>query len=68
MGADLLNDALIRVVRASEQVAVRAVVVHALDDNAASFYERFGFHPLATTPLTLMVTLAELRDAGYPRQ
>jgi predicted N-acetyltransferase YhbS len=66
IGAALLNDALARVVRASEQVAVRAVVVHAVDDNAAGFYERFGFRELAGTPRTLGVTLAALRAAGYP--
>jgi predicted N-acetyltransferase YhbS len=55
MGAALLNDALMRVVRASEQVAVRAVVVHAA-----------GFRALSAAPRTLMVTLASLRDAGYP--
>ncbi len=65
LGAALLNDALARVCRASEQVAVRAVVVHAVDENAAAFYERFGFHALSATPRTLMVTLAELRTAGY---
>jgi predicted N-acetyltransferase YhbS len=65
IGAALLNDALARVVRASEQVAVRAMVVHAVDDNAADFYERFGFRALAGTPRTLMVTLTALRDAGY---
>jgi predicted N-acetyltransferase YhbS len=65
IGAALLNDALARGVRAAEQVAVRAVVVHAVDDNAAAFYERFGFRALAGTPRTLMVTLAALRDAGY---
>jgi GNAT superfamily N-acetyltransferase len=65
IGAGLLHDALVRVVRASEQVAVRAVIVHAVEDSAAFFYERFGFHALTATPLTLMVTLAELRDAGY---
>jgi predicted N-acetyltransferase YhbS len=65
IGAALLNDALARVVRASEQVAVRAVVVHAADDNAASFYERFGFQALSTAPRTLMVTVAELRYAGF---
>lgn len=64
-GAALLNDALGRVCRASEQVAVRAVVVHAVDDNAATFYERFGFHALSATPRTLMVTLAALRAADY---
>jgi GNAT superfamily N-acetyltransferase len=65
LGAALLNDALKRVCRAAQEVAVRAVVVHAIDDTAASFYAHFGFHSLSTTPRTLMVTLAELRSAGY---
>jgi GNAT superfamily N-acetyltransferase len=65
LGADLLRDALSRVQVASVQVAVRAVVVHAIDDSAAGFYARFGFRGIAATPRTLMVTLAELRAAGY---
>jgi GNAT superfamily N-acetyltransferase len=65
IGASLLNDALSRVVRASEEVAVRAVVVHAIDDSAAAFYEHFGLQTLSTTPQTLMATLATLRAAGY---
>jgi predicted N-acetyltransferase YhbS len=65
IGAALLDDALIRVARASEQVAVRAVVVHAADENAATFYERFGFKALSERPRTLMVTLAALRAADY---
>ncbi len=66
IGAALLHDALTRVAQASAQVAVRAVVVHAIDENAATFYERFGFRALSTTPRTLMVPLAALRTAGYP--
>jgi len=50
---------------ACAQVAVRAVIVHAIDDPAAGFYERFGFRALTSVPRTLMVTLAELRTAGY---
>lgn len=65
VGAALLNDALVRVVRASEQVAIRAVVVHAIDERASSYYERFGFQALSDATRTLMVTLAELRAAGY---
>jgi GNAT superfamily N-acetyltransferase len=68
LGARLLNDALERICRAAEEVAVRAVVVHALDDAAAAFYGRFGFRSLGTAPRTLMVTLAELRQAGYGPQ
>ena len=65
LGALLLRDALVRVRAASEQVAVHAVVVHAIDDPAAAFYEQFGFQALTTMPCTLMVTLAELRAAGF---
>lgn len=65
IGAALLNDALGRVIRASEQVAVRAVVVHAVDGNASSFYTRFGFRALSDAPSTLMATLSALRAAGY---
>jgi GNAT superfamily N-acetyltransferase len=65
LGAALLDDALVRVCRAAEQVAIRAVVVHAVDESAAAFYERFGFQALSMTPRTLMVTLAALRAAGY---
>jgi predicted N-acetyltransferase YhbS len=66
LGATLLQDALRRVTLASEQLAVRAVVVHAVDQPAARFYEHFGFRAMSATPRTLMVTLAELRAAGYP--
>jgi GNAT superfamily N-acetyltransferase len=66
LGATLLRDALRRVILASEQLAIRAVVVHAIDEPAARFYEHFGFRSLSATPRTLMVTLAELRAAGYP--
>lgn len=65
IAAALLDDALVRVIRASEQVAVRAVLVHVVDENAASFYERFGFQALSDAPRTLMTTLATPRAAGY---
>lgn len=65
LGARLLKDALERICRAAQEVAVRAVVVHAIDDAGASFYECFGFRGLSVAPRTLMVTLAELRGAGY---
>ena len=66
LGATLLRDALRRITLASEQLAVRAVVVHAVDERATRFYEHFGFRALSATPRTLMVTLAELGTAGYP--
>jgi predicted N-acetyltransferase YhbS len=65
IGAALLNDALVRVVRASEQVAVRAIVVHAVDEGASSFYGRFGFRALSAAPRTHMLTISALQAAGY---
>ena len=65
VGAALLHDAIRRIVQASEEVAVRAVVVHAVDENAVSFYERFGFRALGPTPRTLMTPVHALRAAGY---
>ncbi len=46
---------------------MRAALAHAIDDDAAGFYERLGFRGLAAAPRTLVVTLAELREAGYGR-
>lgn len=67
LGASLLNDALERICRAAREVAVRAVVVHTINSAAVGFYERFGFRGLSEVSRSLMVTLAELNEAGYGR-
>lgn len=64
LGAELLADALRRSVRAAEEVGIRAVVVDALDTDAAAFYRRFGLQPATEDGLTLMATVAQLRRAG----
>ena len=61
LGRSLLLDALKRTERASRSVAMRAVFVHALDEEAAAFYAHFGFKPATAEPLTLMVPLEAVR-------
>lgn len=61
LGRSLLLDALQRTEHASRSVAMRAVLVHALDENAAAFYAHFGFRPASTEPMTLMVPLEAVR-------
>jgi GNAT superfamily N-acetyltransferase len=61
LGRSLLLDALQRILRASDQLAVRAVTVDALDDRAASFYSHFGFDPSPLAPRTLMIPLDVVR-------
>jgi GNAT superfamily N-acetyltransferase len=66
LGRSLLLDALQRVLRASDQLAVRAVTVDALDDRAASFYHHFGFEPSPLASRTLMITLDAVRRTLRP--
>lgn len=49
LGGALLADALGRVVAATETVAARFVVVDAIDEPAASFYEYHGFRRIPDT-------------------
>lgn len=45
LGADLLADAVRRCCAASEIAGARAIVAHAIDDEAARFYQHHGFVP-----------------------
>lgn len=46
LGADLLQDALVRALAGARHYGARAVVVDAIDDRAAGFYQHHGFLPL----------------------
>jgi GNAT superfamily N-acetyltransferase len=61
LGSDLLRDAILRVLAAGENIGVRAILVHAISDEAKAFYERHGFRVSPVEPMTLMITLAEAR-------
>ncbi len=60
LGKGLLKDALLRAVQASHIAGLRAVLVHAKDQDAASFYRHFGFQPSPTAPLHLYLGLNDL--------
>lgn len=63
IGRALFQDAVRRVVNAADAIGVRGMIVHALSENAAAFYRKLGFDPSPLDPMTLMVTLADLRAA-----
>jgi len=56
-GTKLLIDALKRSFIQSKQVGSLAVVVDALNDNAARFYHKFGFIPFPSQPLRLFLPI-----------
>jgi hypothetical protein len=55
----LLRDAVLRVIGAAETIGVRALLVHAISEEAKAFYEHWGFTPSAVDPMTLMITIEE---------
>ncbi|HEV2097606.1 MAG TPA: GNAT family N-acetyltransferase [Stellaceae bacterium] len=59
LGAALLQDAVLRVVGAAESIGVRAILVHAISDEAKAFYEYGGLRPSPIDPMTLMITVEE---------
>jgi predicted N-acetyltransferase YhbS len=59
LGADLLSNAVLRVIGAAETIGVRAILVHAISDDAKAFYEKHGFRSSPIEPMTLMVTIDE---------
>lgn len=60
-GRALLRDAVLRTMQAAEIAGIRAVLVHAISDDAKRFYERCGFQASPVDPMTLMIAL---RDAA----
>jgi len=61
IGRALARDACLRVVQAADMIGIRGILVHALSEEARAFYERIGFEPSRLDPMTLMVTLADLK-------
>lgn len=66
LGKATLKDALTRITAAADIVGVRAVLVHAIDANAAAFYRRFGFELSPSSDLYLMLLTKDLRKGLHP--
>lgn len=62
VGGGLLRDAVLRSLQAADIAGIRAVVVHAKNDGARTFYERYGFAQSPTDPLHLYVLIKDLRS------
>lgn len=55
LGADLLRDVIWRTARLAQEIGIRALIVHALHDQACKFYLHHGFCQSAIDPLVLML-------------
>lgn len=63
IGKGLLKDALLRTLQVASEVGVRALLVHAISDQAREFYLHWGFQASPTHSMTLMIPLKQARGA-----
>lgn len=63
IGRALFRDAALRLVHAADILGIRGMIVHAISDEAKTFYQTLGLRPAPHEPMTLMATLRELRAA-----
>lgn len=60
IGKGLLKDALLRSLQISQHVGCRAVVLHAIDEDAAAFYTAFGFTPYPSSGHTFFMPIKSI--------
>jgi GNAT superfamily N-acetyltransferase len=60
VGSALLKDALLRTAQAAETIGARALLLHARDDDARTFYEHFNFEASPSDPYHLLLIMKDL--------
>ena len=61
LGKALVKDALLRTAAAADIAGIRALLVHAKDDEARAWYEALEFEPSPTDPRHLFLLMKDLR-------
>ena len=61
LGKALVKDALLRTAAAADIAGIRALLVHAKDDEARGWYEALEFEPSPTDPYHLFLLMKDLR-------
>jgi hypothetical protein len=61
LGAALLKDALLRAAQAADIIGCRAVLVHAKDQQAQTFYRKYGFEPSPVDEFHLYLLMKDIK-------
>ncbi|MDO9262837.1 MAG: GNAT family N-acetyltransferase [Desulfosalsimonadaceae bacterium] len=61
IGRALVRDAGYRVIQAADTIGIRGLITQAVSIQAKTFYEHIGFEVSPLDPMTLMITLADLK-------
>ncbi len=57
VGSGLLKDAILRTLTVSQQAGIRALILHALSEQAKNFYLHYGFQESPFNQMTLLLNL-----------
>jgi GNAT superfamily N-acetyltransferase len=63
LGKALLRDALRRALQGAEAIGGRAFLVHAKDEDAHAFYQKFGTEESPTNPQHLFLLFKDIRQS-----
>ncbi|MCH9689783.1 MAG: GNAT family N-acetyltransferase, partial [Gammaproteobacteria bacterium] len=61
IGKGLLKDAVLRTIKVSHSAGIRALLIHAISEPAKHFYKRYGFIESPIDPMTLMMTMRDIK-------
>jgi predicted N-acetyltransferase YhbS len=60
LGSALLKNALLRTLSVAKNVGIRAILVHAISENAKRFYVGYGFQVSPIDPMTLILPIRHI--------
>ena len=60
LGSALLKDVLLRTLSVSKNVGIRAILIHAISEDARRFYLRYAFQISPIDPMTLMLPIRHI--------
>lgn len=64
LGERLLADAVRRVAGAAEEIAIALLVIDAIDEDAAGFYQQYGFKRWPSTGLRLFARIRDITETS----
>ena len=64
IGRGLLKDAIQRTLQISQQLGIRVLLCHAIDEEAKAFYQKHGFVESPTDAITVMLSLVRLHEVS----
>jgi GNAT superfamily N-acetyltransferase len=62
IGQGLLKDAVQRTLQTAQQMGIRVLLCHAIDEAAKAFYVKHGFIESPVDPMAVMLSMAHLND------